>query len=31
MIKTDAGEDSPQLILPVELQGQVEIRKLKIN
>lgn len=31
MIETETGEDSPQLILPIELQGQVEIRKLKIN
>lgn len=31
IIKTETGEDSPQLILPVELQGQVEVRKLKIN
>ncbi|HEX8638654.1 MAG TPA: hypothetical protein VF692_11365, partial [Pyrinomonadaceae bacterium] len=31
MIKNEAGEDAPHLILPVELQGQVEIRKLKIN
>lgn len=31
IIKNEAGEDTPQLILPVELQGQVEIRRLKIN
>lgn len=31
IIKSETGEDSPQLILPVELQGRVEIRSLKIN
>ncbi len=31
ILKNDAGENSPQLILPVETQGQVEVRKLKIN
>jgi YbbR domain-containing protein len=31
MIKNESGEESPQLILPPEIQGQVEIRKLKIN
>lgn len=29
--KTAAGEDSPRLILPLETQEKVEIRKLKIN
>ncbi len=31
ILKNDAGENSPQIILPVEIQGQVEVRKLKIN
>jgi hypothetical protein len=31
ILKNDAGENSPQVILPVEIQGQVEVRKLKIN
>jgi YbbR domain-containing protein len=30
-VKTEAGENAPNLILPVELQGQVEIKKLKLN
>lgn len=29
--KNEAGENSPHLILPVEVQNQVEIKKLKIN
>lgn len=29
--KNEAGEESMQLILPAEIQGQVEIRRLKIN
>lgn len=31
VVKNEAGEMSPNLILPVEIQGQVEVRKLKIN
>ncbi len=31
ILKNDAGETSPQVILPAEIQGQVEVRKLKIN
>lgn len=31
MLKNEAGEESLQLILPAEIQGKVEIRKLKIN
>lgn len=31
VLKTDANENSPRLILPVAAQGKVEIRKLKIN
>jgi len=31
IIKNESGEESLQLILPVGIQGQVEIRKLKIN
>ncbi|HEX8287736.1 MAG TPA: CdaR family protein [Pyrinomonadaceae bacterium] len=31
IIKNEAGEESPQLIVPAELQGQVEIRKFKVN
>lgn len=31
VFKTDAGENSLRLILPIELQDNVEIRKLKIN
>lgn len=29
--KNEAGEDTMQLILPADVQGQVEIRKLRIN
>lgn len=29
--KNEAGEESLQLIMPAEIQGQVEIRKLQIN
>lgn len=29
--KNDTGQDVPQLVLPTDLQGFVEIRKLKIN
>ncbi|HEY0657679.1 MAG TPA: hypothetical protein VGD05_04355, partial [Pyrinomonadaceae bacterium] len=31
MIKAESGEESLQLIVPAEIQGRVEIRKLKIN
>jgi hypothetical protein len=31
VVKTESGADSLQLNLPAELQGQIEIRKLKIN
>jgi YbbR domain-containing protein len=31
IVKNDAGVETPNLILPPEIQGQVEIRKLKIN
>jgi len=31
ILKNEAGENSPQVILPIEIQGQVEIRKLKIS
>lgn len=31
IIKNEAGEASPNLILPAEVQGQVEVRNLKIN
>jgi len=31
IVKTEAGENSPNLILPADIQEQVEIRKLKIN
>ena len=31
MVKTEAGETSLNLVLPPEIRGQVEIRKLKIN
>jgi hypothetical protein len=31
VVKNEAGEVSPNLVLPVEIQGQVEVRKLKIN
>lgn len=31
MLKNEAGEDTLQLVLPASIQGQVEIRKLKIN
>lgn len=31
VLKNDAGEAFPQVILPAEIQGQVEIRKLKIS
>ena len=30
-IKNETGETAPKLILPAEIQGKVEIRKLKIN
>lgn len=30
-IKNEAGENSPQLFLPVDIQSRVEIRKIKIN
>ena len=30
-VKNEAGEIVPSLILPAEFQGQIEIRKLKIN
>ena len=30
-LKTDAGESVPRLIVPVEIQDKVEVRKLKIN
>jgi len=29
--KNEAGENVPNLILPAEMQGQIEVRKLKIN
>ena len=31
MIRAESGEESLQLIVPPEIQGQVEIRKIKIN
>jgi len=31
IVKNEAGENSPNLVLPAEIQGQVEVRKLKIN
>lgn len=31
MLETESGNESLQLVLPAEIQGQVEIRKLKIN
>ena len=31
IVKTASGEDTPQLNLPVGLQNNVEIRKLKVN
>ncbi len=31
VVKNEAGETSPNLILPVGIQEQVEVRKLKIN
>jgi YbbR domain-containing protein len=31
VVKNEAGDVSPSLILPVEIQGRVEVRKLKIN
>jgi hypothetical protein len=31
MLKTESGGESLQLALPGEIQGQVEIRRLKIN
>lgn len=31
MLKTESDNESLQLVLPAEIQGQVEIRKLKIN
>jgi YbbR domain-containing protein len=31
ILKNDAGENVSQLTLPLEIQGKVEIRKLKIN
>ena len=31
ILKNEAGENSPRLILPVDIQEKVEIRKLKIN
>jgi len=31
MIRAESGEESLQLIVPADIQGQVEIRKLKIN
>ena len=31
VVKNEAGEMSPNLILPVEIQEQIEIKKLKIN
>ncbi len=30
-VKGDAGEDKPQLTLPVQLESKIEIRKLKFN
>lgn len=31
LVKTDAGEDVPKLILPDDVKDKVEIRKLKVN
>ncbi len=31
ILKSDSGENSPRLNLPLEIQGKVEVRKLKIN
>lgn len=31
IFKTETGENSPQLILPPEIQGKVEIRKLEVK
>lgn len=31
IVKTETGEDQPQLVLPTEMQDVVEIRKLKVN
>jgi YbbR domain-containing protein len=31
IFKNDAGENSPRLILPVDVQERIEIKKLKIN
>jgi len=31
IIKAESGEESLQLLVPAEIEGQVEIRKLKIN
>ncbi|MCA1626336.1 MAG: hypothetical protein LC778_21615 [Acidobacteria bacterium] len=31
ILKNEAGENSPRLILPVDIQEKVEIKKLKIN
>lgn len=31
LFKNESGENSPQLILPIEIQEKVEIRKIKIN
>ena len=31
ILKNDSGENSTRLILPVDIQGKVEIKKLKIN
>lgn len=31
MLRNESGSESLQLVLPAEIQGQVEIRKLKIN
>lgn len=31
ILKNEAGEDFPQIVLPAEIQEKVEIRKLKIN
>lgn len=31
ILKNEAGENSPQLFLPIDIQSRVEIRKIKIN
>lgn len=31
LFKNDAGENSPRLVMPAEIQDKVEIRKLKVN